>query len=200
MELIILHSNDTHGHLLPLPTAEGISLGGYARRRAFVSQQRAAHQNVLLLDAGDFYQGSRYWHAFQGEPDIELMNLLGYDAASIGNHDFDGGLDLLSQRLTEASFPVLCANMTVGASDTLNGQWQPYILKGIGGFRVAIFSLLVEHLQLYPPEFAARVQRHAILDTARDLVAELRQTADFVILLSHLGHDDDVALAGETPT
>ncbi|MEM7111419.1 MAG: bifunctional UDP-sugar hydrolase/5'-nucleotidase [Chloroflexota bacterium] len=195
MELIILHSNDTHGHLTPLPTANGSSLGGYARRATFVAQQRAAHPHVLLLDAGDFYQGSRYWHAFQGEPDIELMNQLGYDAASLGNHDFDGGLDLLAKRLTEANFPILCANMAVEPSDTLAQKWQSYTIKQFAGVRVAIFSLLVEHLQLFPPEFAQRMERHPVAATAQPLVAQLRQTADFVILLSHLGHDDDVALA-----
>ncbi|MBV7327597.1 metallophosphoesterase [Chloroflexi bacterium TSY] len=195
MELIILHNNDTHGYLTPLPAPDGETLGGYARRATFIAQQRAAHPHLLLLDAGDFYQGSRYWHAFRGEPDIALMNQLGYDAAALGNHDFDGGLDLLNQRLTEANFPLLCANFIPRADHLLANKWKPYVIHERAGCRIAIFSLLFDDIHLYPPEFATAIERRPILETAATLTHYLRKRANMVILLSHLGQDGDIEIA-----
>ncbi len=150
---------------------------------------------MLLLDGGDFYQGSRYWHAFQGQPDIRLMNKLGYDAATLGNHDCDGGVDILAQRLAEANFPILCANMQFPSGHLLHQAWQAYIIKHIGQIRVAIFGLTIDVPELYLPDFRQDVQMIPILDTVQTLLPALRQQADIVILLSHLGHLDDIALA-----
>lgn len=197
MQLILLHTNDTHGHLNPIPTESGQSLGGYARRATFINQQRAVHKHVLLMDAGDFYQSSRYWHAFRGEPDIDLMNRLEYDVAALGNHDFDGGLDLLAQRIRQARFPLLCANMAPSSGHELDGLWHPYIIKEIERFRIGIFSLLVDDRPLYPPEFERFITCHAIQDTARTMVKQLRSATDMLICLSHLGHDLDLAIAEE---
>ncbi len=194
MKLIILHSNDTHGQLTPLPTEDGALLGGYARRASFIRQQRAAHPHLLLLDAGDFYQGTRYWHAFQGKADIELMNHLRYDVAALGNHDVDGGVEVLAARLKQAQFPVLCANMRFPAGHLLANAWQPCVIKSVGGVKVAIFSLLIDAMMLYPPEFQAAVQVTPFIEAARSLIAALRPQADVLIHLSHLGHLGDVAL------
>jgi len=194
LKLIILHSNDTHGQLLPLPTEDGALLGGYARRATFIRQQREAHPHLLLLDAGDFYQGTRYWHAFQGEADIELMNHLRYDAAALGNHDADGGVAVLAARLKQAQFPVLCANMRFPAKHLLADAWTPYVIKSIGGVKVAIFSLLIDTMLLYPPKFQAAVQVTPFIEAARALISTLRQRADVLIHLSHLGHLADVEL------
>ncbi len=195
MELIILHSNDTHGHLGPIPAPDGNALGGYARRATYIQRQRAAHPHLLLLDAGDYYQGSRFWHAFKGRPDIDLMNRLGYDAAALGNHDTDGGVALLAERLKQARFPVLCANMRFPAGHVLANAWQPYTIKSVGGFKIAIFSMLIDAMALYLPEFRATVQVTPAIETARRLVPQLRQQADMVIHLSHLGHLGDIAVA-----
>ncbi|MEM7531793.1 MAG: 5'-nucleotidase C-terminal domain-containing protein [Chloroflexota bacterium] len=204
MELVILHSNDTHGHLKPLPsptpTMPQRTLGGYARRATFIAQQRAMHPNVLLLDAGDFYQGSRYWHAFDGEPDIELMNALQYDVASLGNHDFDGGFELLGARLQQANFPILCANMRVQADHPLSGCWQSSIIKELADengdvLRVGIFGLLIDLPQLYPPGFTDHVTCLPIVETAQEMVRSLRLQCDVIIFLSHLGGEDDVEMA-----
>jgi len=195
MQLTILHSNDTHGQLMPLPTASGALLGGYARRATFISQQRAAHPQLLLVDAGDYYQGTRFWHAFRGEPDITLMNMLQYDVGALGNHDCDGGIDVLADRLRQANFPVLCANMTFPPGHPLADAWQPSVIKTIGGVRVAFFSILIDAMQLYPAEFQAAVQVEPAIDTARRLIPQLRAQADAVIHLSHLGQLGDVAVA-----
>ena len=194
MKLIILHSNDTHGQLATLPTEDGALLGGYARRATFIRQQREAHSHLLLLDAGDFYQGTRYWHAFQGEADIELMNHLRYDVAALGNHDVDGGVETLAARLQQAQFPVLCANMRFPAGHLLADAWQPRIIKSIAGVKVAIFSLLIDTMLLYPPKFQAAVQVTPFIEAARSLISTLQEQADVLIHLSHLGHLGDVAL------
>ncbi|HHJ07124.1 MAG TPA: hypothetical protein ENK24_06465, partial [Anaerolineae bacterium] len=194
MKLIILHSNDTHGQLMPLPTEDGALMGGYARRASFIRRQRAAHPHLLLLDAGDFYQGTRYWHAFQGEADIELMNHLRYDAAALGNHDADGGVATLAARMKQAQFPVLCANMRFPAGHPLAKAWQPYVIKAIGGVKVAIFSLLIDTMLLYPSEFQAAALVTPFIEAARSLITLLRPQADLLIHLSHLGHLADVEL------
>ncbi len=199
MQLTILHSNDTHGQLHPLPTASGTLLGGYARRATFISQQRAAHPQLLLVDAGDFYQGSRFWHAFRGKPDIRLMNMLGYDAGALGNHDCDGGIGVLADRLRQAKFPVLCANMVFPPGHPLANSWQPSVIKTIGGVKVAFFSMLIDAMQLYPAQFQAAVQVEPAIDTAHRLIPQLRAQADVVIHLSHLGQLGDVAVAEAVP-
>ncbi len=195
MQIIILHTNDTHGHLLPLPDASGSPLGGYARRASFVNMQRAKNPHTLLLDAGDYYQGSRYWHAFRGAANIELMNTLRYDVGALGNHDTDGGNALLAERLRQANFPVLCANMTFPKGHILADAWQPYIIKEIEGVKIAIFSMLIDALPLYLPEFRDSVQITPAIETARALVSKLRKQADVVIHLSHLGQLGDIEVA-----
>lgn len=195
MKLIILHTNDTHGQLHPLPTEAGEYLGGYARRATFIKQQRAAHPHLLLVDAGDYYQGTRYWHAFRGEPDITLMNMLATDVGALGNHDCDGGVEVLAARLRQVNFPVLCANMSFPPGHPLADAWQPYFIKKIDGIKVAFFSMLIDTMQLYPPDFNADVQVRDAIETARKLVPQLRAQADVVIHLSHLGQLGDVAVA-----
>ena len=195
MKLVILHTNDTHGHLNPLPNATGQTLGGYARRATFVAQQRASHDNLLLVDAGDFYQSSRYWHAFRGEPDIGLMNQLRYDVAALGNHDFDGGFDLLATRIRQADFPILCANVNPDPQHELAGMWSPWLIKVIDGVRVGFFSLLVDDLNLYKPEFTDAMSCEPVHEVARQMVDQLRDQTEVLILLSHLGHEEDEMLA-----
>ncbi|GAB4521189.1 MAG: bifunctional metallophosphatase/5'-nucleotidase [Anaerolineales bacterium] len=198
--LTLLHTNDVHGYITPVPQPDGSQLGGYARRATLVQRLRARQPATLLLDAGDFYQGSRYWHAFQGQPDIRLMNLLGYDAATLGNHDFDGGLELLAARLKEAHFPVLSANFHVPASHFLAGLWQPWVFLQTGGLRVAVFGLTIESRELYPEAFFAQGGYITpYLETAASLLPRLRAQADVVILLSHLGQLGDEEVAANVP-
>ncbi len=199
MILSILHTNDVHGYLTPMPMPDGSASGGYARRAALIRQLRARSPASLLLDAGDVYQGSRYWHAFRGQPDIALMNALGYDALTLGNHDFDGGLELLARRLGEARFPVLCANFTPRPDSLLAGLWRSHVILRAGNWRVAVFGLTIETPELYPPDFAAHIEVTPYLERAAALVPTLRRQADAVILLSHLGQRGDEAVAASVP-
>lgn len=197
--LTILHSNDTHGHLVPIPTPDGEPLGGYARRTTFIKRERVRDPHLLLLDAGDLYQGSIYWHAFNGEIDINLMNALAYDAATLGNHDNDGGLMVLRDRIAQANFPMLCANFSFPVGHILHQVWQPYLIKTVQGRRIAIVGLTVDTLQLYVDEFREQVQTRPVPEVARELVAHLKPQVDMLIVLSHLGHLGDVALAEAVP-
>jgi len=199
MNLALLHTNDVHGYLTPMPMPDGSTSGGYARRAALIHRLRAGNPATLLLDAGDIYQGSRYWHAFRGQPDIALMNALGYDAATLGNHDFDGGLELLAQRLSEARFPVLCANFTPRPASPLAGLWRSHVILTAGDWRVAVFGLTIETPELYPPDFGAHIEVTPYLERAAALVPALRRQADVVILLSHLGQKGDEAVAASVP-
>ncbi|NDJ52082.1 MAG: bifunctional metallophosphatase/5'-nucleotidase [Chloroflexi bacterium] len=195
MELVILHSNDTHGHLLPIPTPSGETLGGYARRSTFVKRQRARHPNLLLLDAGDLYQGSRFWHAFHGAPDIQLMNLLEYDAVTLGNHDTDKGSELLAERINEARFSWLSANMTFPDDHVLFDQWRPFVIKAFEGVRVGIFGLTVDAMELFPEDFRDHVTVMQEVEAAAKMVDILRDQVDLLVMLSHLGHIGDCAVA-----
>ncbi|OQY43738.1 MAG: hypothetical protein B6242_14100 [Anaerolineaceae bacterium 4572_78] len=197
-KLIILHNNDTHGALKPVPTSTYETLGGYARRATFIRQERAKHEYLLLLDAGDIYQGSRYWHKFKGVPDIKLMNMLNYDAVALGNHDADGGIEILAKRLHEANYPVLCANVTFPDNHILGKAWHSHIIKNINDFRIAIFGLLIKSRELYPTDFRSVIQITIINEIIQNLIPKLRKEADMLILLSHLGHLGDMAIAQAT--
>ncbi len=197
--LSFLHTNDVHGYITPVPQPDGSGLGGYARRATLIRRLRIQNPATLLLDAGDFYQGSRFWHAFQGKPDIALMNALGYDAATLGNHDFDGGLDVLAERLREARFPVLSANFRPRPHSPLHGLWRTHVILQAGGRRVAVFGLTIERADLYPPDFEEHIQVIPFIECAAQLVPRLREQADAVILLSHLGQLGDQAVAEAVP-
>ena len=103
-DLVILHTNDTHSQILPQTAGPGAGLAGYQRREAFINKTRAEHKNVLLMDAGDFSQGTPYFTLFKGDAEIELMNALGYDVACLGNHEFDNGVKEISRRISNAKF------------------------------------------------------------------------------------------------
>ena len=126
-DLVILHTNDTHSQITPQVTGEGKGLGGYERREAYINQVRKEHKskNVLLLDGGDFSQGSPYFSLFKGDVEIELMNALGYDAVCLGNHEFDNGQKELARRIGNANFDFLSANYDF-SKGPLNGLVKPY--------------------------------------------------------------------------
>ena len=113
-QLVILHTNDTHSTILPLnqnlDNKDLAGRGGFLRRVNMVKEQRAQHPNLLLFDSGDFSQGSGYYTLFKGEVEIGLMNLMKYDAATIGNHEFDFGLDNMAKLFRMAEFPIICSN------------------------------------------------------------------------------------------
>lgn len=213
VSLVILHTNDTHGHLLPfsyptiVPAGSELAalparrdIGGIARRAALVSKVRAEAAargaTVWLVDVGDFTDGTPFSTEYKGEADIEAMNATGYQFATLGNHEFNTTPEGLRSLLSKPAYPLVLANVTVKA--TGEPLLPPYRIERIGDLRVAIFGLVTRASQGYP---AAR--DHLVvtedLTVARALVPKLRAEADLVVLLSHCGADIDARLAAEVP-
>ena len=143
--LTILHTNDVHSRLEAFPDDGGklAGLGGIAARSALINKIRAEEEHVLLLDAGDIFQGTPYFNLYKGEPEIKAMSMMGYDACTMGNHDFDAGVEGFARQLPHAKFPVLVANY--GFTNTaLEGKTQPYTIIKKGGIQIGIFGLGIE--------------------------------------------------------
>ena len=190
--LVILHTNDTHSQIEPLRTGRNEGLGGVDRRLQFIDSVRAQYgkKKVLLLDAGDYNQGTPYFTVAKGDLELELMNALGYDAATLGNHEFDNGLEELARRLSSARYPTLMCNYSVEGTP-LEGYVQPYTIIKRGGLKIGIVGA-TSYLE-------SNVMYEYIKDMERfDTIAEVNRWADYlkndakcdlVIFLSHLGFD-----------
>ncbi len=191
LRLTVLHTNDMHSRIEPFPSTDRQwpGLGGMARRATLIQEVRAVEPNVLLLDAGDVFQGTPYFNFFGGELEFKLMSQMRYDAATLGNHDFDNGLEGLLRQLPHANFPFLVANYDF-TKTALAGRFQPYKVFDKQGIRVGVFGLGIELSGLVADKnFGETVYRDPVA-TARQQVAQLRgpEKCDFVICLSHLGY------------
>ncbi|MEO1411873.1 MAG: metallophosphatase [Bacteroidota bacterium] len=189
-QLTILHTNDVHSRMEPFPMDGGRhqGMGGAARRAALIKQIRAEAEQVLLLDAGDIFQGTPYFNFFGGELEMKLMSEMGYDAATIGNHDFDAGLEGLHRQLPHTQFPLINANYDF--SDTvMNGQTTPYQVFKKGGIKVGITGVGIELAGLVPKDKYGRTRYTDPIAAANHKAAILKGDygCDYVICLSHLG-------------
>lgn len=189
--LTILHTNDWHSRIDPFPNDGGRNAGrgGFERRAAAVQTIRSQEQHVLLLDSGDIFQGTPYFNFYGGEPELKLMSMLQYDAGTIGNHDFDNGLDGLARVLPHASFPLLNCNYDL--SDTvMAGQTKRYIIKDIAGYKIGITGVGIELDGLVPASLYGKTRYLDPIGQVQSVVNELREehTCDYVICLSHLGY------------
>lgn len=211
--LTILHTNDTHGHLMPFsyPTIvqtgselervkDRKDIGGIARRAAFIQKIRAEQKGrgipVWLADVGDFLDGTPFSTEYKGEADVVAMNAVGYDLSTVGNHEFNTTLAQLKSLLSQMRNPVLLANAVERASKKPLGQvWR---VEKAGAVRVGLFGLVTHEAAAYP----AATEGVDILDevkTATEIVATLRKKADIVVLLSHCGEEMDQKLADSVP-
>lgn len=200
-ELVILHTNDTHSQIEPYSYQNDVNVGGILRREAYVREMRQQHPQLLLLDAGDFSQGTPYFNFFKGYVEITLMNQLGYDAATLGNHEFDNGSAELAKRIRKAKFPVLCCNYQYH-NKALKRAMKEYTIIQKDGLKIGIFGLCVNLNALVSPEIAQEVTYLDPIPEARRVVAKLQQKGcDMIICLSHLGllegqvNDKDIAQA-----
>jgi len=191
IKLTILHTNDVHSRIDPFPMDGGRNegRGGASRRAALINRLRSEEEHVLLLDAGDIFQGTPYFNFFGGELEFKLMSEMGYDAATIGNHDFDAGIDGLHKQLPNSNFPLLISNYDF--SDTImNDQTQPFKIFKKGGVKIGVFGLGIELDGLVPKDLYKETRYLDPLETANQtahiLKNELR--CDYVICLSHLGY------------
>lgn len=183
--LVILHTNDLHGHPLKF-TYQGIpDAGGLPAIAAFVEQVRARHKNVLLLDAGDVNTGRAESNFFKAVPDIMGYNYLGYDAMTLGNHEFDNPLDILRKQERLARFPFLAANIRTNEGVPLV---RPYVVKRFDGFKVGIFGMtLKETKEIGYPDYVKDLVFEDEVKAARRLVTVLRNKVDVLIALVHMG-------------
>lgn len=194
IRLSILHTNDVHSRIEPFPLDGGKyeGEGGVAKRMALIRQIRSEVEQVLLLDAGDMFQGTPYFNYFKGEIELKMMSKMGYDAGTIGNHDFDAGIEGLHQQLPHANFPLL--NCNYDFSDTvMQGKVEPYRLFEKGPLRIGVTGLGIELQGLVPDVLFGNTRYLDPLTqlnkTARHLKREL--DCDYVICLSHLGYRYD---------
>jgi 5'-nucleotidase len=189
--LVILHTNDVHSHLEPFPSNDPKfpGLGGVEQRAALIRKIRSEDDHVLLLDAGDIFQGTPYFNLYQGEVELKLMSQMGYDVTAIGNHDFDAGMDNLAKQLQHATFPMICANYDFTGTP-LEGKIQPYIITHRAGMKIGIFGLGIELDGLVDRRLYGKTVYKDPLLTASQMVIELRdkKKCDLVICLSHLGY------------
>lgn len=190
-KLTILHTNDVHSRIDPFPLdgSRNEGMGGAARRAARISDIRMKEKNVLLLDAGDILQGTPYFNFFGGELEFKLMAEMKYDAATIGNHDFDGGMEGLAKAIKLGNFPMLSGNYEF--KDTLlNGLTKPYQIFLKDGVKVGVFGLGIELDGLVPKKLIGETQYLEPITMAQKYATILKQEekCDLVICLSHLGY------------
>ena len=191
-KLLILHTNDTHSCILPLKTElADTSLagrGGFVRRVSVIKEERKKDPKLLLIDSGDFSQGSGYYTLFKGEVEIGLMNLMGYDAATIGNHEFDFGLDNMTRLFKMAKFPIICSNYDF-ADTELGRIVKPWHVIKRKGVKIGLFALAPKLAGLVSTKNYEPLVYLDPSETARKMVDILRnqQKCDLVICISHLG-------------
>ena len=189
--ITILHTNDVHSHIDPFPSGHSRfpNLGGVSRRAALIEAIRRENPNTLLLDAGDIFQGTPYFNFYGGELEFKLMNKMGYLAATLGNHDFDNGLNGLLAQLPNAEFSFLCANYDF-SNTVLDGYIRPYEVYVMDGIRVGVFGLGIQLKGLVLEELYGETTYLNPVEIGQDMARTLREVerCDLVICLSHLGH------------
>ncbi len=191
IKLTVLHTNDVHSRIEPFPMdgSRNEGLGGAARRASLIKKIRAAEENLLLLDAGDIFQGTPYFNFFLGELEFKLMSEMKYDAATLGNHDFDGGMEGLYKQLPLANFPFLVSNYDF--SDTLmNGKTKPYKIFKKDGLKIGVLGVGIELEGMVPEKHYKGTRYLDPIAAANKYALELKkaQKCDLVICLSHLGY------------
>lgn len=207
IRLTILHTNDVHSRIEPFPMDGGKyqGLGGVARRSTLINKIRNEEEHVLLLDAGDMFQGTPYFNLFGGKLELDLMSKLGYDAGTFGNHEFDNGLDGLVKYLDHAKFPFLTANYDFKGT-VLEGKTQDYTIFHKGGIKIGVFGLGVDIEGLVDPNNYKGMKYLDPIAVSNKIVKILKEKhhCDLIVCLSHLGYKyendkiSDLILAAKT--
>lgn len=206
-ELNVLHFNDLHSRIEPInrfdstcsaeDDAEGKCFGGIARLKTAIDQRRKDLDNVLVLSAGDNFQGSLFYSTYKGVAEAEFLDLLGLDANVIGNHEFDDGDDVLARFLDKTTFPTISGNALIGANSPLAGKMPEYIIKDVGGQKVAIIGAVAEDTEELSSPSDAILFMDPVL-YLNDAVSKVRAAgATKVIALTHTGIEKDKQIASE---
>ncbi len=206
-KLTILHTNDVHSRIDPFPENDPKypGMGGVARRSAIIKKIRAQENNVLLLDAGDIFQGTPYFNLYGGELEFKFMSEMGYDASTLGNHDFDNGIEGLVKQMPHMNFPFLNANYTF-SNTLLENKVSEYKIFNKGGLKIGVFGIGIELHGLVDPKLTGNISYNDPIIHAKRVSSHLKKNekCDLIICLSHLGYKysdkkvSDVVLASET--
>jgi 5'-nucleotidase len=191
--ITILHTNDTHSQIDPLPANDAnAGKGGVARRATLVKRVRKENPNTLLVDAGDVLQGTPYFNFYKGEVEYKAMSAIGYDVGTLGNHEFDNGVEALAAALKFANFDIVSANYDVRGT-VLEQRVKRYVVKTVGGIRVGLFGLGVSPVALITPDNFKGVTYIDPVVAAREVVKKLREEerCALVVCMSHLGYNAD---------
>ena len=194
-QLVILHTNDTHSTIFPineqLPDTMKAGRGGFLRRLAMLKEERQKHPDLLYFDSGDFCQGSAYYTMFKGDVEVGLMNQMGIDASTIGNHEFDFGLENMARIFKMANFPILCTNYDFTGT-VMDGVCKPWIIIHRNGVKIGVFALCPKLSGLVSDKNCQGVKyldpAKVALETATML--KEKQKCDMVICISHLGWEN----------
>ncbi|MFN7312690.1 MAG: bifunctional metallophosphatase/5'-nucleotidase [Bacteroidota bacterium] len=191
-QITILHTNDWHSRIEPFPSDAGknAGLGGAATRAALIQKIREEQPNVILLDAGDIFQGTPYFNFFEGELEYKLMSAMGYDAATLGNHDFDNGIEGIVNQLQHANFDLINCNYNFSGT-LLEAKVKPYKIIQKNGIKIGITGVGIDLKGLVSDELFGNIIYTDPVQKASDMARELKQQkgCDFVICLSHLGFE-----------
>jgi 5'-nucleotidase len=185
----ILHTNDVHSRLEPFPMdgTRNQGLGGVAARAALISTIRKEKEHILLLDAGDIFQGTPYFNMYKGEPEIKAMTMMGYDAATMGNHDFDGGIENFANQLVHAKFPIVICNYDFTGT-ALEQKTVPYQIFKKGKSKIGVLGIGIELQGLVPENlYEKTIYQDPIIAANRTAEILKKEGCDMIICLSHLG-------------
>ena len=213
--ITLLHTNDTHSRIEPFGPGNGAisGLGGMARRATLVKQLRQQLGPVLLLDAGDTFQGTPYFNRYKGRLDYQLMRMVGYDAGTLGNHDFDNGVGMLVEAMeameqlkhANPAFPFVNCNFDCNGAPALGQRLRPYLVRDFPGLRVGITGVGVAFAGLVAPKNHEGITWRDPYESLKPIVKRLREVekVDLVVVLSHLGYNlngtapDDLRMPGQ---
>ena len=206
-KLLILHTNDTHSCVMPLKTTLADTLqagrGGFLRRLAMLDQERRKNPDLLLFDSGDFSQGSSYYSMFKGDVEVGLMNMMRYDAATIGNHEFDFGMENMARLFRMADFPIVCANYDFTGT-CVERLVKPNVVIRRNGVKIGVFGLSPKMKGLVSDKNCVGVKYLDPVKAAQKTADLLKnkEKCDLVVCISHLGWniggDDDVLMMKNT--
>ena len=195
-QLVVLHTNDTHSCVMPMnPNLADTAManrGGYLRRVAMIKEERKQNPDLLLFDSGDFSQGSPYYTLFKGDVEVGLMNEMKYDAATIGNHEFDFGIDNMVRLFKMAKFPIVCANYDFTGTE-LADIVKPYVILHRKGLKIGVFGICPELKGLVSTANYGCIKYEDPIQKANETaeILKKKEKCDVIICLSHLGWDID---------
>ncbi len=200
-QLVILHTNDTHSTIYPLKETLLDTIkagrGGFLRRIALIQQERQQHPDLLLFDSGDFSQGSPYYTMYKGDVEVELMNRMHYDAVTIGNHEFDFGLENMARLFRQFNAPVVCSNYDFTGTP-VEGTVKPYIILKRNGLRIGVFAVCAQLKGLVAGDCYGDTKYLEPIEVAQQMVDILqKKNCDLIICLSHLGWDVDTGATND---